>query len=144
MKEGDSSTERGALLENLVKRILISRQYEHVRTTVRVTGCELDVIAQDSQTGSKVLVECKAYRDKQISADVLTKLTGNVIFELISGEKVTPPLHCGLLDGVGRARDLAAGRVREATVRVDDLPSVRRIWFVNALRGLLPAALPHS
>ena len=66
---------------------------------------------------------------------------GNVILELASGEQVTPPLHCGLLDGVGRACEFAAGRIREALVRIDELPGVRRIWFVNALRGLLPVYL---
>ena len=66
---------------------------------------------------------------------------GNVILELATGVKVTPLLQCGLLDGVGRARELAAGGVREATVRVADLPSVRQIWFVNALRGMVPVSL---
>lgn len=63
---------------------------------------------------------------------------GNVILELASGERVTPPLQCGLLDGVGRACELAAGRVREAIVRTVELSAVRRIWFINALRGLVP------
>jgi hypothetical protein len=80
VKEGDSSTERGALLEKLVQRVLIALQYEHVRTTVRVTGCELDVIGRDKQTGARILVECKAYRDKTIASEVLTKLMGNLAF----------------------------------------------------------------
>lgn len=72
----------------------------------------------------------------------ITEFTrGNVIVELATGEKVTPPLDCGLLDGVGRARELAAGRVREAVIRRDDLRSARGIWFVNALRGTLPVLL---
>lgn len=66
---------------------------------------------------------------------------GNVILELASGEKVTPPLQCGLLDGVGRALALADRRVREAIVSIDELSAVRRIWFVNALRGLVPVYL---
>lgn len=47
VKEGDSSTQRGALLESLAKRVLIALQHDHVETTVRVTGCELDVIARE-------------------------------------------------------------------------------------------------
>lgn len=66
---------------------------------------------------------------------------GNVIVETANGERVTPPLHCGLLDGVGRAAELAAGRVRERVVRTEELGSARAIWFVNALRGLLPVRL---
>ncbi len=80
VKEGDTSTERGALLEQLAKRLLLALQFDHVRTTVRVTGCELDVVAEDKQTGAQILVECKAYRDKTLSADVLTKLMGNLAF----------------------------------------------------------------
>lgn len=78
VKDGDTSTQRGALLESLAKRVLIALQHEHVTTDIRVTGCELDVIAQDRQSGAKVLVECKAYRDRAISADVLTKMLGNL------------------------------------------------------------------
>jgi len=66
---------------------------------------------------------------------------GNVILERRSGELVTPALHCELLDGVGRASELAAGRVREAVVHVKELHSMRRIWFVNALRGRVPVQL---
>lgn len=79
VKEGDTSTERGALLEKLAKDVLLALQHEHVTTDVRITGCELDVIASEKQTGAKVLVECKAYRDKTISADVLTKMLGNLM-----------------------------------------------------------------
>jgi para-aminobenzoate synthetase/4-amino-4-deoxychorismate lyase len=66
---------------------------------------------------------------------------GNVIVERMNGEQVTPPLHCGLLDGVGRACELLAGRVREDVVPVDELHRARRIWFVNALRGRVPVYL---
>lgn len=61
---------------------------------------------------------------------------GNVIMEMSDGSRVTPPLDSGLLDGVGRACELGAGRVHERVVRVGELPQVRRLWFVNALRGL--------
>lgn len=80
VKQGDSSTERGELLEKLAMRVLAALQHEHVNTNVRVTGCELDVIARDKQTGAKVIVECKAYRDQAVSADTLTKLVGNTVF----------------------------------------------------------------
>lgn len=80
VKQGDSSTERGELLEKLAMRVLAALQHEHVNTNVRVTGCELDVIAREKQTGAKVIVECKAYRDQAVSADTLTKLVGNTVF----------------------------------------------------------------
>ncbi|SFU62929.1 para-aminobenzoate synthetase / 4-amino-4-deoxychorismate lyase [Polaromonas sp. YR568] len=72
----------------------------------------------------------------------LTECTrGNVAF-LLDGRWVTPPLRCGLLAGVGRARALQDGRIREeAVVHVQDLPRVRALAFVNSLRGWIPADL---
>jgi para-aminobenzoate synthetase/4-amino-4-deoxychorismate lyase len=69
---------------------------------------------------------------------------GNVLLELEGGETVTPPLESGLMDGVGRACELAAGRVREARVRIGQLAGARRIWFVNALRGRVEVRLAGS
>jgi 4-amino-4-deoxychorismate lyase len=48
----------------------------------------------------------------------------------------TPPLACGLLEGVLRA-ELG---LPEEVLRLDDLPRVR-LWVGNALRGLIPARL---
>jgi para-aminobenzoate synthetase/4-amino-4-deoxychorismate lyase len=65
----------------------------------------------------------------------LTECTrGNIALQL-DGRWVTPPLHCGLLDGVGREMALKEGRLIEAVVRVDDLPRVQAVAFVNSLRG---------
>ena len=71
----------------------------------------------------------------------LTECTrGNVAVRL-DGRWVTPPLRCGLLDGVGRARCLREGRLVEAVVRVEDLPRASGLAFVNSLRGWLDAVL---
>lgn len=129
VKEGDSSTERGALLENLVKRVLIALQYEHIRTNVRVTGCEIDVIAQDKQTGTQVLVECKAYRDKTITADVLTKLMGNLAFneEYKSGWLIT----------TGRLGKDATGLVEQHRLKSPEKRERLRVWEPVQLIDLL-------
>ncbi|MCZ2496994.1 aminodeoxychorismate synthase component I [Xylophilus sp. Kf1] len=72
----------------------------------------------------------------------LTEFTrGNLVAQRADGRWVTPPLAAGLLPGVGRGRALAAGRVAEATLRVEDLPGLRSLAFVNSLRGWLPARL---
>ena len=71
----------------------------------------------------------------------LTECTrGNVAVQL-DGHWVTPPLRCGLLDGIGRARYLHEGRLVEAVVRVADLPRASGLAFVNSLRGWLDAEL---
>jgi para-aminobenzoate synthetase/4-amino-4-deoxychorismate lyase len=71
----------------------------------------------------------------------LTECTrGNVAVRL-DGHWVTPPLRCGLLDGIGRARYLREGRLVEAVVRVEDLPRATGLAFVNSLRGWIDAVL---
>jgi para-aminobenzoate synthetase/4-amino-4-deoxychorismate lyase len=62
----------------------------------------------------------------------------NVVVEVL-GARVTPPVSCGLLPGVERARVLAEGAVREAAVRASDLRRDTRIWLVSALRGVREA-----
>ncbi len=64
---------------------------------------------------------------------------GNICMQMDDGAWVTPAIECGLLPGVGRAIALQSGRVREAVVRVDDLPQIRAWAFVNSLRGWLDA-----
>lgn len=66
---------------------------------------------------------------------------GNVAAQLADGRWITPPLSAGLLPGVGRAQALADGRVTEASLRVEDLPGLQALAFVNSLRGWLPARL---
>ncbi|OUM01323.1 chorismate-binding protein [Variovorax sp. JS1663] len=65
---------------------------------------------------------------------------GNVALRL-GGRWVTPPLACGLLGGIGRERSLREGRLAEAVVRVEDLPRVQGLAFVNSLRGWIDAVL---
>lgn len=74
-------------------------------------------------------------------AEVTEFTRGNVLALMDDGRWITPPLHCGLLDGVGRALALQQGRVVEAVLRLEDLPRVRELRFVNALRGELAAQL---
>ena len=75
------------------------------------------------------------------AAGELTECTRGNIALLMDGHWVTPPLHCGLLDGVGRALYLKQGRVAEAVVRVDDLPRLQALAFINSLRGWVDARL---
>jgi para-aminobenzoate synthetase/4-amino-4-deoxychorismate lyase len=74
-------------------------------------------------------------------AGELTECTRGNIALLLDGRWVTPPLRCGLLDGVGREMCLKEGRLIEAVVRLDSLPRVQAFAFVNSLRGWLTARL---
>jgi para-aminobenzoate synthetase/4-amino-4-deoxychorismate lyase len=71
----------------------------------------------------------------------LTECTRGNIALLLDGQWVTPPLRCGLLDGVGREMYLKQGRLKEAVLRVTDLPRVQAFAFINSLRGWLDANL---
>lgn len=72
-------------------------------------------------------------------AGELTECTrGNLAVQL-DGHWLTPPLRCGLLDGVGREVALAEGRLQEGVVRVEDLPRATGLAFLNSLRGWLDA-----
>jgi para-aminobenzoate synthetase / 4-amino-4-deoxychorismate lyase len=64
----------------------------------------------------------------------------NVIVE-VAGQRLTPPLACGLLPGVERSRAIAEGRAREAVVRLTDLRPGQRLWLVSSLRGVREARL---
>lgn len=129
VREGDSSTARGALLESLVKRVLSALQYEHIKSTVRVTGCELDVVGQDKQTGAQVLVECKAYRDKNISAEVLTKLMGNLTFH--------DEYKAGWLITTGQLAKDALGLVEKQKLKSLEKREQLRVWDPANLIDLL-------
>jgi para-aminobenzoate synthetase/4-amino-4-deoxychorismate lyase len=71
----------------------------------------------------------------------LTECTRGNIALLLDGRWVTPPLRCGLLDGVGRELYVKEGRLSEAVVRLDDLPRVQAMAFINSLRGWVDARL---
>jgi para-aminobenzoate synthetase/4-amino-4-deoxychorismate lyase len=64
----------------------------------------------------------------------------NVIVE-VGGQRLTPPLACGVLPGVERARAVSEGRAREAVVRLADLRPGQRLWLVSSLRGVREARL---
>lgn len=70
--------------------------------------------------------------------EVTESTIANVVVE-IEGEKVTPPVPCGLLGGAMRAHLLADGAVREGVVTVDALRRARRFWLVNSVRGWMDA-----
>lgn len=71
----------------------------------------------------------------------LTEFTrGNLLVEL-EGRLLTPPLSDGLLPGVLRGELLARGEIAEASLPRSILAGRPRLWFINSLRGRLPARL---
>lgn len=66
----------------------------------------------------------------------------NLFVTLADGRRVTPALSCGLLPGIYRQQELAAGRATEARITRADLATARKITAANALRGEIPLRLP--
>jgi para-aminobenzoate synthetase/4-amino-4-deoxychorismate lyase len=65
--------------------------------------------------------------------EVTESTIANIVIEL-DGERVTPPVECGLLPGVFRAWLLATGQVRERRITLDELRVARRVWVINSVR----------
>ncbi|MBB3181015.1 chorismate-binding protein [Variovorax sp. Sphag1AA] len=74
-------------------------------------------------------------------AGEVTEFTRGNVAVKIAGRWVTPPLSSGLLPGIGRAHTLAAGRISEAIVRLEDLRCAEGIAFINSLRGWIDVRL---
>ncbi|QWF16388.1 restriction endonuclease [Lysobacter capsici] len=71
-----SNDDKGDFYEEFIVEILKPMRLSSERR-LRVTGMELDILAKGEDQPINILVECKAHRDA-ISADVITKLMGNV------------------------------------------------------------------
>lgn len=97
------------------------------------------------ETYATALAAARARRaDEAILCNERGELTegtrANLVLE-IGGARLTPARECGLLAGVYRAELLDRGELREAVLRTADLARAERIWFVNSLRGWIPATL---
>lgn len=72
----------------------------------------------------------------------LTESTiANLVIETVEGRRLTPRRRCGLLAGTLRAELLERGLIEEATLTREDAWAARKLWLVNSVRGIYPAAL---
>ena len=75
------------------------------------------------------------------AAGELTESTiANLVVE-IDGERLTPPVSCGLLAGTFRAELFEQGAIKEAVIRLSDLPRIRAFYLINSLRKWREARL---
>ncbi|MDH5297813.1 MAG: aminodeoxychorismate synthase component I [Desulfobulbaceae bacterium] len=65
------------------------------------------------------------------------------LFVRLEGRLLTPPVDCGLLDGVFRRQLLSAGQepVAEAVLTREDLAAAEAIYLGNSVRGLVRVSL---
>lgn len=60
----------------------------------------------------------------------------NVVLQ-INGELFTPPLECGLLNGIMRQELLNQNKVKEKVLYLDDLKKAEKIFCINSVRGMV-------
>lgn len=76
IKPNGTTKDKGDLLEKMSKDFLSMQNFE-VEEEVRITGVELDLLCKHKTNPSKIIyVECKAYEDKKIQADVIKSFCG--------------------------------------------------------------------
>lgn len=63
------------------------------------------------------------------------------LFLQLNGQLFTPPLVCGLLDGVMRRKLLEVGKAQERVLYREDLQIAEAIYLSNAVRGLFQVKL---
>ncbi|MEI8122606.1 MAG: aminodeoxychorismate synthase component I, partial [bacterium] len=74
-------------------------------------------------------------------AGELTESTiANIVVER-EGERITPPVGSGLLQGVYRAELLEQGKIREAIIRTEDLFRCGKIYLISSVREWREATL---
>lgn len=77
-------------------------------------------------------------------AGELTEFTrGNLVLDL-DGERITPPVSSGLLDGTLRRELVERGELVERVLHRDDLARADAVWFINSVRGWIPVTIDHS
>lgn len=74
--------------------------------------------------------------------EITESTIANIAVDL-RGRLYTPPLWCGLLPGTLRAFLLERGYIMEKTIMVKQLASCRRIFLLNAVRGMQQVKLIH-
>jgi para-aminobenzoate synthetase/4-amino-4-deoxychorismate lyase len=72
--------------------------------------------------------------------EITESCIANIVVE-INGQRLTPPVNSGLLAGTFRAWLLDQGKIRERTVRIDDLARNSKIYLINSVRKWQEAIL---
>jgi para-aminobenzoate synthetase/4-amino-4-deoxychorismate lyase len=75
------------------------------------------------------------------AGEVTESCIANLVI-LRNGRLVTPPVRCGLLNGIYRAELLERGEISEETVSLSELKKAEKIYLINSVRKWREASLP--
>lgn len=80
---------------------------------------------------------CEGYEDVILwnEKKELTETTVGNLVVIIHGDRLTPPIRCGLLAGTYRADQLEAGTIREQVLTIRDLENADAVYMINSVRG---------
>lgn len=59
----------------------------------------------------------------------------NVVLQ-IDGELFTPPVSCGMLNGILRQKMIKEGKLKEKILNLNDLEKAQKIFCINSVRGI--------
>jgi len=88
---------------------------------------------------SQVPVECEAVLVNN-EGFVTESVIANIVYQL-DGQLFTPPVDDGLLPGILRSAEVAAGKVIERSLPVSQVDEVERCFLLNTSRGWREASL---
>ena len=69
--------------------------------------------------------------------------TGNVVVE-IQGQKWTPSLACGLLNGTYREQLVEEGILEEKILTIEEVLRATKVWLINSVRGFVPVRIREA
>lgn len=74
----------------------------------------------------------------------ITEATESNVVIVRQGDRITPPVECGLLPGTLRAELLDAGEIVEGRVSREALLAADEVWLINSVRGWTRAVVLDS
>jgi para-aminobenzoate synthetase/4-amino-4-deoxychorismate lyase len=86
---------------------------------------------------------CPGYDDVLLwnkKGELTESCIANVVVDM-DGGLFTPPVECGLLDGVYRSWLIKSGKIRERVIKIDELQNCSRIYLINSVRKMREASL---
>jgi para-aminobenzoate synthetase/4-amino-4-deoxychorismate lyase len=130
--------------KNGIIRILLSKNgdisVEHKELTPVSSTLKISTLRTDRE---EFLFHKTTYRpyysDNAVFFNKQGELTetsiANIVLE-IDGKWYTPPVECGLLNGIYRQKLLREGKCEEKILYLEDLKQAQRVFCVNSVRGI--------